>query len=194
MEDEILVLSFDEIWKMLYELYNKIKESNFTPDVIIGITRGGFLPARILSDFFGIRQVTTIGVGFYTDINETMPEPKFTEKFCYNVKNKSILLVDDVSDTGKSLEFTFKYLKKMKIKEIKTATLHYKPQSIFEPDYFIRETSAWIVYPWESIEFARDYYAKRLNQKILPEKILQELRDLGLHKITVKESKELKII
>ncbi|NPE06981.1 MAG: phosphoribosyltransferase [Asgard group archaeon] len=188
MNEEVLVISFDEIWEMVYELYKKIKSSDFTPDVIVAITRGGFVPSRIISDLLGIKYVTTIGVEFYTNINETLQEPKLTGKFCYKVKNKKVLLIDDVSDTGKSLEFVLKYLKKKKVKDIKTATIHYKPKSIFKPDFYIGETSNWIVYPWERIEFARDYYIRRTKENIPHEAIFLELEKFGLPEIAIKEA------
>ncbi|NHJ85203.1 MAG: phosphoribosyltransferase [Asgard group archaeon] len=183
----IKVLQYEEIWDMIIKLSKMIMINNYTPDVLIGISRGGLVITRILSDIFGINEVSTIGVGFYQGINQTNKEPVLKQDLCYDVANKKVLLIDDVADTGKSIEFVLKYLEKSKIKEIKTATLHYKPHSTFKPDFFISETSDWIVYPWEYLEFTRLYYKKELEKGKKKADIIRGLSKISLPKKVIKE-------
>ena len=181
MEDKITVLQTEQIWHQLYDLALKILESKFLPDVIIGISRGGLPVARFLSDLLEVKEITTIGVGFYKGINETEKKPSLTQKLNYDIKEKKVLLVDDVSDSGKSMKFTLKYLSNFQASSIKTATIHYKPHSIYKPDYYIVETSDWIVYPWEYVEFSRLYYKNNIQTK--NENIInQDLADLLIPK------------
>ena len=72
-----------------------------------------------------------------------------------------MLIVDDVSDTGRSLAVAKDHVQKAGAEEIKVATLHYKPHSSFKPDYFVDETSAWVVYPWEVEETKRELSKKQ---------------------------------
>lgn len=133
------------------ELSGKI---DFKPDMIIGISRGGLVPARIMSDILGIKDVAILGVRFYSEIGKTGEGPVITQDITMDIKGKKILIVDDVADSGKSLIFARERLKDAK--EVRTATLHYKPGSEYRPDYFVETATAWIVYPWEIHEVERE--------------------------------------
>ncbi len=123
---------------------------DFEPDVIVGISRGGLVPARILSDILG-KRVLILGMEFYKGINERKDRPAITQELP-KLEGLKILLVDDVSDSGKSLVTAMELLKGNKVK---TATLHYKPHSSYKPDYFVETSNSWIVYPWEVHEAER---------------------------------------
>ncbi|RLG19701.1 phosphoribosyltransferase [Candidatus Micrarchaeota archaeon] len=150
---KLLKLTWPEVQNMCEQLAVLIKNSGFEPDVIVGIARGGWVPARILSDFLDHEQIASMRVEFYTKPGETKKKPKITQKVSTAIKGKRVLLVDDVSDSGNSLKLARESLKGAK--EVRTATLHFKPGSIFKPDYYIGETSDWIVYPWEAKETER---------------------------------------
>ncbi|MBS7618965.1 phosphoribosyltransferase, partial [Candidatus Bathyarchaeota archaeon] len=95
--------SWDEIYEMCLDLASMIKASGFKPDLIVGIARGGWIPARLLSDFLNNPNITSIKVEFYLDIGKTKDEPTITQDIQVPVNEKKVLLVDDVADTGKSL-------------------------------------------------------------------------------------------
>jgi hypoxanthine phosphoribosyltransferase len=65
-----------------------------------------------------------------------------------------LLVVDDITDTGKSLIASTNYLRKLAPGQIKTATMQYMPTSAFKPDYFSEEVKVWtwFIYPWNWIE------------------------------------------
>lgn len=176
------MLKFEDIWNQIFQLHDKMLEK-YQPDILIGISRGGLVVTRFLSDIMNINNVAILGVGFYTGINETAKTPVITQELCIDMKNKKILLVDDVADTGISLKFASEYLLKKTPKELKIATIHYKPQSIVKPDFYNEETTKWIVYPWEYLEFSRFYYKKKQNQDFSRKEILDQLLLLGLPKI-----------
>ena len=181
MSDEYLVLTFDDVWNHTFLLADKISKS-FKPDVILAISRGGLVIARILSDILDIKNLLVIGVGFYTDIGKTNKEPILLQKVDNDLTNKNILLVDDVSDSGKTLVFTKDYLLEKNVAVLKTVTIHFKPKSILKPDYFIGETNKWIVYPWECVEFSKQFVNKRRDAGIKEDLIRKELLGLKLPK------------
>lgn len=152
--------SWDEIYEMCLDLASMIKTSGFEPDIIVGIARGGWIPARLLSDFLDNPNITSIKVEFYLDIGKTKDEPSITQDIQVPVANKKVLLVDDVADTGKSLMLVKKHLKDMGASEIKIACLYFKPWSIVKPDYYVRETEAWIIFPHEIRESAAKIWLK----------------------------------
>ncbi len=148
---ELIKPSWREIAKLSKQLCKKIKKE-YTPDILIGISRGGLVPVRLFSDYLHNQNVGIIRVIFYKGINETEKEPKIEQPLTLDIRDKKVLIVDDVADTGKSLKVTIEYIKTLGPKEIKVACLHCKPNSVFRPDYFEKETSAWIDYPWEHEE------------------------------------------
>ncbi|MCK4844739.1 MAG: phosphoribosyltransferase, partial [Candidatus Heimdallarchaeota archaeon] len=61
----------------------------------------------------------------------------------------------------------------------KSATLYYKKHSIIKPDYYIKETENWVVYPWEAGETISFLYNK-LKDKKSPKEIKSYLKDIGI--------------
>ena len=192
LDSEILVLTYDDIWKLTYKLAKEITESNLTPDILVGIARGGLVVTRLLSDIMDIYPVAIFGVGFYKGINDTEKEPKITQDLQIDLTNKQALLIDDVSDSGKSFTFAVKYLQEKGVKSFHTVALHYKPHSIFKPDIYVSETSKWIVYPWEYMEFSRLYFKQQLENGISKNQIKQKLLAIKIPNTIVEEIMESK--
>jgi hypothetical protein len=180
---EYLFLTPDEIFELTYELGKRIKESGFEPNCLVGISRGGLWIVRILSDFFDIKDLHTVRVVYYEDIEATKRKPMLVQDVNGDLlKDKRVLIVDDVSDTGDSLGFTVKLMRQKGIENFKTATLHYKPWSKFKPDFFIEETEKWIIYPWEIGETIRSI----LNKDMSWDEKMNELRKTGIPKKMIK--------
>lgn len=116
-------------------------------DEIIAIARGGLTLGHILSDFLAI-PISTFAIQSYEDIHN-QGEVKITNGIQTSIEGKHILVVDDVADSGKTLVRAREYLTDFKPKKITTATLFYKPQSIYKPEFFVEETSKWILFPTE---------------------------------------------
>jgi len=97
-----------------------IERSNKKISYIKGIQRGGLIPAVLLSHRLNIPMVSN------------------------GVLDNSMLVVDDICDSGKTLTELKKY-------KCYTATIHYKPSAIIKPDFYydIVPENKWIVYPWE---------------------------------------------
>lgn len=121
-------------------------------DRIITLAKGGWPMTRSLVDFLSIPKVASIGVKFYCGIAERLEQPEIYQDIPISVSGETVLLFDDVADTGESLIFTKDYLKTRGVKRVSTATLFYKPHSKYKPDYYGAETPAWIVFPYEIFE------------------------------------------
>jgi len=147
--------SWDQVYDMLIELARRVKDSGFRPDLIIGVSRGGWAPARIMSDLLENANTASIRIEFYLAPGVTARKPVISQAVMVPVKGVNVLVVDDVSDTGESLKVAVEHLDVGGAKAIKTATLFYKPQSIFKPDFFIVQTEQWVIFPWERLENTR---------------------------------------
>ncbi|TRO53499.1 phosphoribosyltransferase [Candidatus Bathyarchaeota archaeon] len=149
------VPTWNDIYNMLIDLADKVRVKNFKPDILVGISRGGWLPTRVLSDLLENPSITSVGAAFYVGIYETENEPVLTQPLSISAFDKKILLVDDVVDTGKSAMLIRSLIDREGAKEIKLLTIYYKPWSIVRPDFYSKETSDWIVFPWEIKETLR---------------------------------------
>ena len=177
---ELEAVSWDEIYTMLVNLADKIKKDRFKPDVIVGVSRGGWPPARVLSDLLENPELANVKVEFYVGVNETKKEPVITQPISVPVKNKKVLVVDDVADTGRSLLLVRQHLLENGAKEVKVATIYYKPWSKIIPDYYERKTNCWIIFPWERRETVRNVLEKLMKKGKTVEEVKEVLVKAGL--------------
>lgn len=155
-ELKLEIPTWEQIYEMLLNLANKIRKDGLKPDVILGVSRGGWPPARVLSDLLENPELANVKTEFYMGVAETKSEPTITQPVSISVQDKKVLVVDEIADTGKSLRLIQSHLKKQGASEIKIATIYYKPWSVVTPDYYEKESSAWVVFPWERKETVRN--------------------------------------
>ena len=153
-ELKYLFVTWEDIELLTAKLAVAIRERGFDPDIIVGVSRGGLAPTRILSDFLDVHDVIILGVAFYEEIGRTGNEPVITHPLSRGIRGKRVILLDDVSDTGGSLALAKRHVESLEPSELLVCTLHRKPWSTCEPDIFIEETDRWIVYGWEKVEAA----------------------------------------
>ena len=162
---EKLIISWDEYNKTVEELAVKIHSSGFKVNLLIGIMRGGAPIIDVLSRIFKIK-CAYLAVESYTgkSIEDNQGDIVFSRELSSTAKNLggNILLCDDLSDTGVTLNKSIDWLKKYpplqgNIKSIKTAVLWKKRDSTFEPDYCAQklDSNPWIVQPFENYEEVR---------------------------------------
>ncbi len=159
-ELEFEVPTWEQIYNMLLNLAEKIRKNGFKPDIIVGVSRGGWPPARVLSDLLGNPNLANVKAEFYLGVAETKGEPTLTQPVSTDVASRKVLIVDEVADSGKSLKLVKEHVIKEGACEVKIVTIYYKPWSIVIPDYYEKETSRWIVFPWEIKETIRKIVKK----------------------------------
>ncbi|AEM39615.1 phosphoribosyltransferase [Pyrolobus fumarii 1A] len=144
--------SWSEIEELCMEIAEDVLRDGYKPDIVVGVLRGGIIPAKIVADYIGVKRIATVEVKFYAGIGATREEPVITQPLIENVRGQRILLVDDVADTGKTLAHVASFLNYYGPSEVRTATVYVKPWSMVKPDYYGEETDAWIIFPWERLE------------------------------------------
>ena len=147
-----LAPSWDRIYELLLDIALQIRGSGFKPDYIVGVSRGGWAPGRILSDLLENTHTVNIKIEFYLGIGKTSRNPVVTQPLGEDITKKYVLVVDDVSDTGRSMKVAMDHMIAKGAAGVKTATIYYKPKSIFKPDFFAESTDEWIIFPWERLE------------------------------------------
>ncbi|MHB8102272.1 MAG: phosphoribosyltransferase [Methanosarcina sp.] len=159
----ICIESFKCVLTNWYYIYNlcrnistEIKHSGYEPDIIIALARGGWFAGRVLCDFLGLDDLSSLKVEHYigtTAIDSGEPYIKYP--LSDNViEGKKVLIVDDIVDTGESMLSAKAYVEGRKPIEVRTASLQYLGSSKIDPDYVGErlEDWAWIVYPWNFME------------------------------------------
>ena len=177
---EFEIPSWEQIYEMLIELADRIQRNGLKPDVIVGVSRGGWAPARIMSDLLENPKLANVKAEFYLGVAETKGEPVITQPVSTSVEGKKVLVMDDVADTGKSLRLVKKHLSEEGATDVRIATIYYKPWSILAPDYYKKKTSLWIIFPWERKETIRNIVKKYQQQKKPIEEAMKQLVRAGL--------------
>ncbi len=169
-------LSWNSFYKDCLFLGKKITEKNIKIDRIIAISRGGLVPARILSDFLQA-PISNIVISSYSNLKQ-LKEPEIIEVAHLDLKDQTILIVDEVSDTGKTFIRALKHFQNHKPKKILTASPYIKPKTIFIPDFYIKNIDTWIVFPYD----IHETYEAFLKLEKNPQKAKAKLLKIGFKK------------
>lgn len=117
---------------------------------VVGIARGGVIPGSIISRALDT-EFTCIKAKSY---NSNNTRGKLTIDVSENLKfsNGSVLIVDDICDSGYTLDEVKKYMTVNYNNQFYTATLFYKENKIFTPDFYYMKvpSNIWVTYPWET--------------------------------------------
>jgi len=170
-------LTWEDVEEKVGILASKV--SSYNPTKIVAPLRWGVLVASLLSDYLGVREVYAIGIRFYKGIDETSDEAIIYQPLNIPIKGERVLVVDDVSDSGKTLRKVYEILMSKGVGEVKTATLHIKPWTKFIPDYYCDVLDGWICYPWARNEDIKNIY-KLLTRELKSEKALELLKKYNL--------------
>ena len=135
---------------MAKALARKVRASGYRPDIVVAVGRGGYIPGRILCDLLLQNMLTSLKVEHWGMAAQKKEEVVIRFPLCADVRGKRVLIVDDVTDTGDTLEAVVRYVKGFDPLEVRTAVLQHKEVSRFVPDYFalVCPVWRWIVYPW----------------------------------------------
>ncbi len=172
--------TWEELNQLAFAVAQKILTDGAQFDRIVTLAKGGWPMTRSLVDYLNVREVASIGIKFYAGINKRMSRPEIYQDLPVIVKGESVLLFDDVADSGESLEFTREYLLDQGVASVKCATLFYKPHSTFKPNYFAGETTAWIIFPYETLESMKLLEETWLKQGLKKAAIIDRFIKLGI--------------
>lgn len=157
-----------------FRLGMKVLASGFKPDFIVGIWRGGTPVGIAVQELFQHLGVATDHIAIRTSCYEGIEQPGRTVRvhgLNYIVDNaeagQSLLIVDDVYDTGLSIKAVLEALNRRSRRntpqDIRVATVYFKPgnnRTDRRPDYYVHETDRWLVFPHELAGLTDDEIAR----------------------------------
>lgn len=184
MPDDKLFIGAQDLLRDSFALGARILASGFQPTFLVGIWRGGAPIGIAVQELLELHGVATdhiaIRTSSYTGIDQQQKTVR-VHGIDYLVSrlgaDDRLLLIDDVFDSGRSLEAVLDELarrcRRNLPEQIRIATVYYKPsrnRSRLRPDYFVHETERWLVFPHELSGLTADEIArhKSFAREFLP--------------------------
>ncbi len=167
-------IAADDLLKDSFQLAANIYEAGFRPDFLVGLWRGGSAVGIAVQeglDYLGVPtdhiaiRTSYTGAPRYSQMVSTADSIRvhgmqyLLENLC---SHHSMLIVDDVYSTGSSVNAVIAQLAKRTRrnlpKDIRIATVWFRPteKTLQTPEYYVRETSDWLVLPYELSGFSVD--------------------------------------
>lgn len=145
------ILTYELFGTAASELAQTIWDDGFRPDAIVAIARGGLTLAGALGYALDVKMLGSLNVEFYTGVEERLDEPVLLPPTLDRaaLEGRRVLLVDDVSDSGRTLALVLQLLRAGG-GEVRTVCLYSKPGTVQQPDYVWRTTDRWIMFPWSA--------------------------------------------
>ena len=167
---EKLYLTADRLLQDSFALANQIFDAGFRPTHIVGIWRGGAPVGIAVQELLAYRGIESdhiaIRTASYAGIDQQAKEVRvYALGYLIDVldPNDRLLVIDDVFDTGRSIEAFLTELsarcRHNMPKTVRIATAYYKPsrnQTQLKPDFFVHETEEWLVFPHEICGLSQD--------------------------------------
>jgi hypothetical protein len=179
------LISWDTATSLSRSLADIIKASGFAPDLVIAIGRGGYVPARIICDRLLISDLTSIKIEHWGTAGRKFDQARVRFPLSVDVQGKTVLIIDDVTDTGETLVAATGYIARHRPGEVRTGVLQHKTCSVFQPDYYASRIAEWkwIIYPWALYEDLVGFLDKTLGgQPASPEDLARTLgQRFGMH-------------
>jgi len=144
-------LGWDRFGSLVTSLAKKIG-SEFKADVVVGVGKSGAIPAAIIAKMMGVAEFHSATVKFY---DEGKPPERLAEKpevvhhSVGNLKGKKVLVVDDFSRTGSTLNSVLEVVKEKGADDVKTAVVALRKDARIEPDYYGVRFKDCVMFPWD---------------------------------------------
>ncbi|WP_137289783.1 phosphoribosyltransferase [Natronorubrum halophilum] len=161
------ITTWEYIYGLCRDVRDEVRGDSFEPDVVVALARGGWFAGRCLCDFLGLDDLTSLKMEHYVGTAEKSGEPSVRYPMPEgSVEGKDVLIIDDIADTGGSIERAHEYVTDRDAGEVRTATLQLLGTSDYQPDYVGErlEEWTWIVYPWNFIEDMVDLISSVMDQ------------------------------
>ena len=150
-ETEVEVLTWSVFGDASQELASMVAHSGYRPGIILGIARGGLLPAAAMAYALDVKNVFMMSVEFYTGVDERLDLPVMLPPLldAVDIAGARVLIVDDVADTGGTLKLVKDFCAEH-VADVRCAVLYEKPRSLVKCEYVWKRTAHWVNFPWSS--------------------------------------------
>jgi uncharacterized protein len=131
---------------------DQVRSANAVPETIVGLTRGGWVPGRLLCDRLGVKRLVALRAQHWGVTATRNGHAEITEGLSGPVEGEKVLVVDDITDTGESLRLATEHVREARPSRLETATFLHIDHAALRPTYFAetihRDAWVWVVFPW----------------------------------------------
>jgi uncharacterized protein len=131
---------------------DRVRDAGAVPETIVGLTRGGWVPARLLCDRLGVHRLVSLRAQHWGITATRTGAAALTEGLSGPVRGRAVLVVDDITDTGDSLALAVDHVRARRPARVESATLLHITGARHVPTYYGEEVArsewAWVVFPW----------------------------------------------
>ena len=184
-------------WELFYslseEVARKVIASGFRADFMVGLARGGWVLSRVLCDFLAIKDLVSLKVEHWGVTATPDGTAQLKYPFEIDLSGRSVIVVDDITDTGDSMRVATEYVETKNPDEVRTATLRHIKGSKFTPDFYGDEIDwRWVIFPWNYVEDMCNIVPKAAEGTDDPAEVKRRLK--ANHKIDVPEAEITRIL
>ena len=130
----------------------EVRRAGVLPDTIVGLSRGGWVPGRLLCDRLGVHRLLSLRAQHWGLTALPNGQAELTDGLSGNVTGEKVLVVDDITDTGDSLSLAVEHVRSHRPSHLESAALLHINHSKFVPTYFAEQIDrtewVWVVFPW----------------------------------------------
>ena len=187
------LVSWGEVHRLCHRLSGLIQDSRYKPNVVVAVGRGGYIPARLVCDALDIMALTSIKIEHYLSGSNKQAEAVIRYPLCVDIKDQRVLIVDDVNDSGDTLQLATEHIQAFQPQEVRTAVMHDKRVTRYKVDYFAKKIIKWrwIIYPWAINEDINGFIARLSPSPKTPPETQQRLAEQFDIKISLKLLREI---
>jgi len=173
--------TWPEVERWADGVVERVRAAGSRPEAIVGLTRGGWVPARLLGDRLGIHRLVSLRVQHWGVTAARDGQARLTEGLSGEVGGEAVLVVDDITDTGESLRLASEHVRAARPRSLETAAFVHIAHAKFVPTYYAeeipRDAWVWVVFPWNYWEDLRTLAARAESLGPGVEKVRATLRD-----------------
>ena len=146
------VMPWDVFGDASRALAQQVVDSGYRPTIVLGVARGGLLPAATIAYALDIKNLFAVNVEFYTGVDERLEFPVMLPPLLnvVDIAGATVLVADDVADTGATLRLVMDFCAEH-VADVRCAVLYEKPRSTVKCEYVWRRTERWIDFPWSAL-------------------------------------------
>ena len=168
-------------------LAQQIVSNEKNVDYLMPLAKGGWTVARSIYGYLHLSHLkldktATLGVGSYDGIGrkgEARINQRLSAQQEAEMKGKDVLVVDDLTDTGEQLTLVKSYLQELGVEKVIMAALFRKPHSTAELDYWVKETTHWIIFAYEALETMEELDQIWQSNGVAKEEIKRRFMEIG---------------
>ena len=151
--DECEVMGWELFYDLAKRVAQKVQASGYRPDLVVGLTPGGWILARVLCDLLDLKNMVSLKVEHWGATSTIDGKARLEYPSPVDLSGRRVLVVDDIADSGESMRPAMEYVRTLKPEEMRTAALRHIEGSEFVPDFYGDEiTRRRVIFPWSLTE------------------------------------------